>query len=79
MGIDKLLSFLKLLGAHTLTYDLRVDRPEAVLVMVYVPGHRYEVEFFGDGHVEVERFTSPGDIKGEEALEEILSFGEPST
>jgi hypothetical protein len=47
------------------------------MVMVLVPGHRFEVEFFDDGHVEVERFTSPGNMFGEEALAEILSFGEP--
>jgi len=47
------------------------------MVTVPVPGHRYEVEFFGDGHVEVERFSSPGEIYGQEILAEILSFGEP--
>ena len=48
-----------------------------VMATVFVPGHRYEVEFFGDGHVEIERFSSPGEIGGDELIPEILSFGEP--
>jgi hypothetical protein len=75
--MEDFLSFLQDLGKHSLTFRLDSVRPPAVMVIVNVPGHRYEVEFFADGHIEVERFTSPGDIGGRELLAEILSFGEP--
>ena len=78
--MEKLLSFLEQLTRHSLAFRLDTIRPEAIMVEVNVPGHRIEVEFFGDGHVEVERFTSPGEIEGEEELGRILSeFGEPPT
>jgi hypothetical protein len=38
-----------------------------------VPGERWEIEFLGDGSVEVERFLSNGEICGEEVLHELLS------
>jgi hypothetical protein len=47
------------------------------MVSVAVPGERWEVEFFADGHVEVERFPSAGDIEGEEALKRLIdAFGD---
>ena len=76
--MEDLLSFLQQLRDHSLQFELDSKRPDALMVAVFVPGHRYEVEFFVDGHVEVERFTSPGDIYGEDALAEVLSFGESS-
>jgi hypothetical protein len=36
------------------------------MVLVTVPGERWEVEFFADGSIEVERFISNGEICGEE-------------
>ena len=43
------------------------------MVLVTVPGERWEVEFLGDGSIEVERFLSNGEICGEEALRELLT------
>jgi hypothetical protein len=80
-AMDKFLSFIRQLRTYSLSYSLHDSigsfGREAIMVTVNVPGNRYEVEFFEDGHVEVERFTSSGDIYGEEELVEILSFGEP--
>jgi hypothetical protein len=42
------------------------------MVQIAVPGERWEVEFFGDGQVEVEVFKSPGVIGGEEELARLL-------
>ena len=63
------------LRSRSLSFDLGASRPDAITVMVFVPGHRYEVEFFEDGHVEIEPFSSSGEIFGEEAVAEVLSFG----
>jgi hypothetical protein len=80
-AMDKFLSFIRQLRSYSLSYSITDSLDdvvrEAIMVTVNVPGHRYEVEFFEDGHVEIERFTSSGDIYGEEELVEILSFGEP--
>lgn len=52
-------------------------RDEAIMVEIAVPGERWEVEFFGDGRVEVEVFKSPGITGGEEELARLLEdFGE---
>ena len=70
---DKLTTFLKQLeGAH-LHYTLASHRDDTIMVLVTVPGERWEIEFFGDGSVEVERFRSHGEIGGEESLQELLT------
>jgi len=46
------------------------------MVEVHVPGARWEVEFFADGHVEVEVFKSAGGVlrhaEAESALQQLL-------
>jgi hypothetical protein len=49
------------------------QRDNAIMVIVAVPGERWEVEFCEDGSVEVERFISNGEIAGEAALSELLT------
>jgi hypothetical protein len=41
------------------------------MVIVAVPGERWEIEFLSDGSVEVEKFFSNGEIAGEEVLSEL--------
>jgi len=67
----KLTSFLKRLEQAHIHYTLASHRDEAIMVLVTVPGERWEVEFLGDGTVEVERFISSGEICGEAALHEL--------
>jgi hypothetical protein len=43
------------------------------MVCVTVPGERWEIEFLGDGSVEIERFISNGEICGEEAFAELFA------
>jgi len=46
---------------------------DAIEVHVDVPGERWEVDYFADGQVYVERFTNPsGEIKDEKELEELF-------
>ena len=70
---DKLTTFLKQLETARLHYTLASHRDDAIMVLVTVPGERWEIEFFGDGSVEVERFRSNGEIGGEESLQELLT------
>ncbi len=75
---EQLLTFLNKLEQQKVSYTLAHHRDEAVMVTVAVPGERWEVEFFSDGSVEVEKFISNGEIALEEALSELFSrYAEP--
>jgi len=65
--------FLQNLEQQKLSYTLAHSRDEAIMVIVAVPGERWEVEFLSDGSVEVERFISNGEMAGENALDELFS------
>jgi hypothetical protein len=69
----KLTTFLKRLERAHIHYTLASHREDAIIVLVTVPGERWEIEFLGDGSVEGERFLSNGGICGEEAVHELLS------
>ena len=70
--LEKLLDFLSELDRRKIFFKLTRVRDEAIMVEIAVPGERREVEFFGDGRVEVEIFKSPGVIGGEEELDRLL-------
>ena len=69
----KLTTFLKQLEQAHIHYTLASQRDDAIMVLVTVPGERWEIEFLEDGSIEVERFLSSGEICGEEALHELLT------
>lgn len=74
----KLTALLSDLEQSGISYDLAHHRDEAIMVKVAVPGERWEIEFFDDGSVEVERFISNGEIYGAEALSELFArYAEP--
>lgn len=55
-------------------YHLLVARPNALMLSVAVPGERWELEFFDDGHVETERFLSSGVQAIDDAISRLLSY-----
>ncbi len=67
-----LLSFLCRLETSKIHYTLEHDCDEAIMVLIAVPGERWEVEFMNDGAVEIERFISTGAIEGEHVLDELF-------
>jgi hypothetical protein len=69
--LRKLTTFLKRLEAARIHYSLACYREGVLMVLVTVPGERWEVEFWADGSIEVERFVSNGEICGENALSEL--------
>ena len=71
-GMTKLLSFLCRLERCKIHYRIEHNRDDSIMVMSDVPGQRWEVEFFADGHVEVEVFKSDGDMRGESELERFF-------
>ena len=68
---EQLLSFLDHLETNRIYYRLNKVR-DAILVEVAVPGERWEIEFFEDSHIEIERFISEGTIMDERALEDFF-------
>lgn len=71
--LSKLLEFVNHLDNKKIWHQLWHFR-ESIAVAVVVPGERWEVEFFEDGHVEVERFASLGvDTYDDEQLEALIS------
>lgn len=67
-GFHKFLKFLSRLETERVPYTLAHYREEAVMVNVSLPGERWEIEFFENGSVEIEKFISDGPIYGEDAL-----------
>jgi len=63
-ALMRLLEFLDRLEAQKLHYNLGHYR-NSVNVLVAVPGAFWEVEFFEDGHIEVEVFKSTGAIESD--------------
>ena len=67
--LQKLLAFLDQLEHEKVWYRLAHVRDS---ITVSVPGERWEVDFFENGTVEVERFRSSGTIEGEDALKMLM-------
>lgn len=59
------------LDSKNIYYRLNKIR-ESILVEIAVPGERWEVEFFADGDVQIERFISTMEIGGESELEVLF-------
>jgi hypothetical protein len=68
-SLQKLLGFLDELERRKIFFRLERARSEAIMVLVDIPGERWEIEFFADGEVEVETFrsTESGVVGGSEA------------
>lgn len=69
--MEKLIKFLDTLDSKNIYYRLNKIR-ESILVEIAVPGERWEVEFFADGDVQIERFISTMEIGGESELEVLF-------
>ncbi|MFH7025299.1 MAG: hypothetical protein ACHBN1_07830 [Heteroscytonema crispum UTEX LB 1556] len=72
-GFAKLTNFLTQLEQNKIHYTLAHHRDEAIMIMVAIPGERWEIEFFHNGLVEIERFKSCGEIEGETVLSQLFA------
>jgi hypothetical protein len=76
-AFQRLLDLLERLEGSRLHYSLGHFRDDSISVEVVVPGERWEVEFFADGSVEVEIFSSVGPagiaLEGAEAIERLFA------
>ncbi|MBQ6042505.1 MAG: hypothetical protein IJL41_00020 [Clostridia bacterium] len=69
--MKKLLHFLERLEQNKIYYRLNRIR-DSILIEIAVPGERWEVEFFEDEHIEVERFKSDGNLYDGSVLEKLF-------
>ena len=69
--MKKLLEFLNKLEETNIYYKLNKVR-DAIMVEVAIPGERWEVEFFSDGQIEVEKFISDGVIHDETEFKSLF-------
>ena len=68
----KLLNFLNELENRKIYYRLNKVR-DSIMVEIAVPGQRWEVEFFSDGNIEIEKFISDGEIYDKSELKNLLA------
>ena len=68
-----LYTLLQQLERARIPYGLTRVRDDTVMIRAKVPGRRYEIEVFSDGSIEVEIFGTSGDLRGEEAVDELLA------
>jgi hypothetical protein len=66
-----LYAFLNKLEERKIFFKLGRIR-DSILIEIAVPGERWEVEFFEDGHVEVEKFLSDGTLWPEQELDHLF-------
>ena len=70
---SKLLAFLEKLELQNINYTLAHHREEAIMVLIAMPGERWEIEFTNDGSIEVEKFFSTGEISDAQSLDELFA------
>jgi hypothetical protein len=71
-SIRDLLTFLQRLKTAHIHYSLGDSTEGAIMVLIAVPGERWEVEFHADGQVDVESFVSAGGVHGSDRLEDLF-------
>lgn len=72
-SLGKLLAFLDSLEEKRVAYTLAHVR-DTIMVCINVPGERWEVEFFENGEIEIERYISQGvDEIGDEKLAQLIT------
>ena len=72
MELISLTNFLDRLDEEDIHYSLSSLREAAVMVSVSIPGERWEVEFMSDDEIEVEIFSTDGEIHDESMFDELF-------
>jgi hypothetical protein len=73
-ALSKATEFHAALERRHVAHEFRIVRDEALMMSVAVPGERWEIEFFDDGRIELERFASQGVVEAPGALDELLAW-----
>lgn len=70
--IATILGFIDSLREAKIYYSIRYTREDSISIDVSVPGQRWEIDFLGDGTVDVEIFKSDGCIYDRSKLIELF-------
>ena len=60
--LENLLHFISQMQDARIQFDLKCVR-DAIMVALRSPSTYYEIEFFADGHVEVQTFGTPSEVQ----------------
>ena len=71
--MKQILEFLNRLDKAKIYYTLDHTSSDSLLVVVAVPGQRWEVQFMADGEIGVEKFLSDGEIHSENELTKLFT------
>lgn len=75
--IDDIYKFIYELKCRKIYFTLSTHRDDSIMVIVCVPGERWEVEFFNGGGVEIEKFKSDGEIYDSSEIKNLFEqFGD---
>ncbi len=72
MSLKNILNFLRKLDEKSISYTISNPIDNSIMIIVCLPGQRWEVEFMEDGTIEIEKFLSNGEIYGEEEIEKLF-------
>ncbi len=61
-SLGQLLEFIARLQDERIPFDLKCVR-DAIMVALRSPSTYYEIEFFADGHIEVQNFGPPSSVQ----------------
>jgi hypothetical protein len=61
-SLEQLLQFIARLQDARIQFDLKCVR-DAIMVSIRSPSTYYEIEFFADGHIEVEMLGTPSPVR----------------
>ena len=70
--MKRLIDFLEKLESKKIYYRLNKIR-DSIMVEITVPGQRWEVEFFSDDEIQIEKFISNGTIFDESEIESLFN------
>ncbi len=70
--MKKLLNFLQKLEQHKVHYTIEHNRDEFIMVLVTIPGERWEVEFDEAGGIEIEIFKKSTGVYTDESMLDAL-------
>ncbi len=68
----RLLDFLNRLDRMHIFDKLDHTRPDSIMIGISLPGWRWEVEFMGDGSIDVERYESVAGVENDPGLLETM-------
>jgi hypothetical protein len=60
------------LTASKIHFTMTSVREDAIMFLITVPGERWEVEVYPDGHLEIETFGNSSGVLGEAKLADLF-------